>query len=210
MLDPKGLDVNTVRMDTQARLSAPCEVAVALGAPRDHEAAIAVWKASWSAYQAQAGQGAIPSAHEERVQQNLRRPGSFLLVARDPSGPVGISLGLVARETGGSGAPIPGLCHISLVFVMPNRWGEGIGGRLVDAVLHEAVRRGYARAQLWTHADNMRAQRLYASRGFRATGLEQDDDVGARIVQFHRDCISGRLDPDARGQAPPVPADPDR
>jgi GNAT superfamily N-acetyltransferase len=56
---------------------------------------------------------------------------------------------------------LPGLAHLSLVFVEPARWGRGIGGRLVDAVLAEARRRAYDRIQLWTHEDNARAQGLW-------------------------------------------------
>lgn len=42
------------------------------------------------------------------------------------------------------------------------------------------------RVRLWTHADNVRARRLYDGRGFRRSGLERDDDRGERIVQFER------------------------
>jgi len=84
----------------------------------------------------------------------------------------------------GAGPPIVGLWFISLVFVVPDRWGEGIGGRTVDAVLAEARSSGYDRAQLWTHRDNRRAQRLYEGRGFCRSGREQEDDLGERIVQY--------------------------
>ena len=46
--------------------------------------------------------------------------------------------------------------------------------------------RGYERAQLWTHADNARAQRLYERHGFRRTGREKDDDLGEWIVHYER------------------------
>lgn len=63
-------------------------------------------------------------------------------------------------------------------------WGEGLGAALVDAVLVEAHARGYTRAQLWTHADNARAHRLYESRDFQRTGRENHDDVGETIVHY--------------------------
>jgi RimJ/RimL family protein N-acetyltransferase len=57
-----------------------------------------------------------------------------------------------------------------LLFVVPERWGEGIGGVILDAVLAEARRRNYSRIHLWTDEDNERSRRLYRSRGFSPTG----------------------------------------
>jgi ribosomal-protein-alanine N-acetyltransferase len=81
---------------------------------------------------------------------------------------------------------LPGLCHIAMIFVAPERWGEGIGGRIVDEVLKEARSRAYGRAQLWTHADNAHAQRLYERHGFRRTGREKGEDLGEWIVHYER------------------------
>jgi len=73
----------------------------------------------------------------------------------------------------GAGAVIPGGLFLGLVFVLPERWGEGIGGAIMDAVLAEAKRRGYSRVTLWTHEDNVRSHRLYRRRGFSPTGRIQ-------------------------------------
>jgi GNAT superfamily N-acetyltransferase len=70
-------------------------------------------------------------------------------------------------------------------FVAPERWDQGIGGRLVEAVLAEARARGYDRAQLWTQADNPGAQRLYEGRGFRCSGWEKKK-FGERILHYER------------------------
>ena len=74
----------------------------------------------------------------------------------------------------------------AFLFVAPDRWEEGFGGELVDAVLAEARSRGYGRAQLWTNARNARAHRLYERRGFRRTGREGRDDFGETIVHYAR------------------------
>src|SRR5215213_2135810 len=74
------------------------------------------------------------------------------------------------RDTDKDGPVIPGGWFLSYLFVVPERWGEGIGGALLDAVLAEAKRRGYSRMHLWTHDDNERSHRLYRSRGFSSTG----------------------------------------
>jgi len=85
-----------------------------------------------------------------------------------------------------AGPPVVGLCHVGAVFVSPERWGVGIGGRLVDRVLEEARSRGYRQAQLWTHADNSRARRLYEDRGFEHTGRKKEADGGELIVHYIR------------------------
>jgi ribosomal protein S18 acetylase RimI-like enzyme len=109
-------------------------------------------------------------------------------VARAGDTIVGMALAMQGLADDGAGSPVPGLCFISMVFVVPDRWGEGIGGRVVEAVVAEAESRGYDRAHLWTHADNRRAQRLYERHGFRRTGREIVDDLGDRIVQYERAC----------------------
>jgi GNAT superfamily N-acetyltransferase len=77
-----------------------------------------------------------------------------------------------------------------MVFVAPDRWGGGLGGRLVDALLEEVRARGYERAQLWTQTDNARARRLYQRRGFRPSGSEKDE-FEERIVHYQRDLPEG-------------------
>jgi GNAT superfamily N-acetyltransferase len=74
------------------------------------------------------------------------------------------------RGGDGSGPAIPGGCFLSYLFVIPERWGEGIGGVILDAALAEARRRDCSRIRLWTHEDNERSHRLYRSRGFSPTG----------------------------------------
>ena len=74
------------------------------------------------------------------------------------------------RGEDGAGPAIPGGCFLNLLYVVPERWGEGIGGVILDAVLAEAKRRDYSRIHLWTDEDNERSHHLYRSRGFSLTG----------------------------------------
>jgi GNAT superfamily N-acetyltransferase len=153
------------------------------GRPEDIDTAIEVWRVSNTARR---GGQPIPPEHDARVRSNAGKPDAFLIVADDRGAVVGMALGMQGLADDGAGPPIPGLCHISLVFVLPERWGQGIGGRIVDAILAEARSRGYERAQLWTHAANHRAQRLYERRGFHRSGREVEDDLGERIVHYER------------------------
>jgi GNAT superfamily N-acetyltransferase len=92
-----------------------------------------------------------------------------------------------AREDDGAGPVIPGVCHVSHVFVLPGYWGRGVGGMLVDTVLADARRLGYARIQLWTFEAYERAERLYSGRGFRHTGRTMVHEHGELIGQWTRE-----------------------
>jgi GNAT superfamily N-acetyltransferase len=80
------------------------------------------------------------------------------------------------RGDDGAGPAIPGGLFVNLLFVLPERWGEGIGGAILDAILAEAKKRDCTRIHLWTHEDNERSHRLYRGRGFSPTGRIQDDE----------------------------------
>jgi GNAT superfamily N-acetyltransferase len=97
-----------------------------------------------------------------------------------------MALAMPAHEDTGAGPLIPGACYLDLIYVLPDRWGEGIGGVLLDRVLDEARRRGYSQVQLSTHEDNERSHRLYRSRGFSPAGLTRINDAGARVGQWVR------------------------
>ena len=130
--------------------------------------------------------GSAPPEHDPRVRGHLENPSAFLFVADDAGVVRGMAVGMQGLADDGAGPPIEGLCHVGAVFVAPDRWGDGLGGSLVDAVLEEAQTRGYTSAQLWTPADNARAHRLYTRRGFRRTGRQKRDDLGETIAHYER------------------------
>ena len=151
------------------------------GKAGDAESAIAVWKL---ANEARREGAPVPPQHETRVRSYLEMPDSFLAVAEAEHGLAGMAVGMQGLDDDGAGPPIPGLCHIAMVFVHPDAWGQGVGKQLMRHVLDEGTARGYVRFQLWTHADNDRAQRLYEGLGFRRSGREKDDDLGEHIVHY--------------------------
>ena len=153
------------------------------GTSADAETAVAVWQL---ANVARRGGVPVPAEHKTRVHGYLDKSDSFLTVADDAETLVGMALGMQALDADGAGPPLPGLCHISMVFVHPDRWGEGIGKQLMRHLMREGSARGYLGFQLWTHADNHRAQRLYEGLGFRRSGREKDDDLGEPIVHYLR------------------------
>jgi GNAT superfamily N-acetyltransferase len=77
------------------------------------------------------------AARVERVRAHLREPGAWWLVATD--GPVVVGMACAEALQGRAGPVIPGGWYLSYLLVVPEPWGEGIGGAILDAVL---ARRG--------------------------------------------------------------------
>ena len=149
-------------------------IRIRMGDAADVEAAIAVYERSALARR----QGVWPSraARVERARAQLRDPGSWFLVANEGPAVVGMASAEALRGEDGAGPVLPDGCFLNYLFVVPERWGEGIGGLILDAVLAEAKRRHYSRVHLWTHEVNERSHRLYRSRGFSPTGRTAGDE----------------------------------
>ena len=96
------------------------------------------------------------SMYRDELRQTRTR---HYLVAVDGAGIVGWA-GLIAYADE---------AHVSTIGVTRNRQGQGIGGRLLDALLAEADRRSPV-VLLEVRADNERAIGLYERRGFAAIG----------------------------------------
>jgi GNAT superfamily N-acetyltransferase len=162
----------------------PIEIRV--GGPGDVDAAISVYERSNLARRG----GVWPSRAERlaHVTATLRIRASWFLVAYDGNEPVAMASVLPFRTDRGEGPMIPGTSFLDLIYVVPERWGEGIGGATLDAVVEEASRREAGRIHLWTHErDNERAQRLYASRGFVRSGVTGVDEAGQPVAEWRRD-----------------------
>jgi GNAT superfamily N-acetyltransferase len=151
-------------------------VEVRRGHAKDFDPAFALWRRAESARR----KGPPPSVVVERVLGYARRSGAFLQVADSGGEVVGMAL-----VTPASSRPAE-VAFVQMVFVAPERWGEGIGGRLVAAVLGEAKARGFERAQLWVQAEDERTRRLYEGRGFGRTGFRKAGDSGEPIVLYER------------------------
>ena len=86
--------------------------------------------------------------------------------------------------------------HVSTIGVARDRQGEGLGARLLDALLTEADRRRTPVVLLEVRADNESAQRLYRRRGFveigRRRGYYQPSGADAVIMKRKRVRALGR------------------
>jgi GNAT superfamily N-acetyltransferase len=133
------------------------------GEPPDIEAAVDIFARCGMA---QRPDRPTPKARVAEVKATLAAPQTWMFVAVDGSIVIGFAAAMPSREELGAGPLVPGLCYLDLVFVAPERWGEGVGAMLLDTVIAEARGRGFSRIHLLTHDTNDRAHRLYASRGF--------------------------------------------
>jgi predicted N-acetyltransferase YhbS len=93
-----------------------------LARPADLEPALEVWR------RANTAQGKTPDQHRiARIRAKLTDPAALVIVAMADGDVVGVALAEPGRDQDGAGQSLPELCHISMVFVHPDRWGERIG-----------------------------------------------------------------------------------
>ena len=110
-------------------------------------------------------QGFTEKEWRERISRDAPSSLSATWVAADPEERY---VGMVAS------ARIEGTFHIFAMWVEPERRGEGIAGRLLDASLAwvSGIAPG-SEVQLQVNPRAAAAVRLYSSRGFRATGRSE-------------------------------------
>lgn len=89
----------------------------------------------------------------------------------------------------GADASDPQLGHLSRLYVAPELWGQGIGGRLHSSALIHLRDQGYAEATLWVLERNDWARSWYERLGWSVTAERRPvyapggiDDVLYRIV----------------------------
>ncbi|MEV8614401.1 GNAT family N-acetyltransferase [Amycolatopsis sp. NPDC051373] len=94
---------------------------------------------------ANVARGKVPGAERvERVREKLADPEALVLVAVEGGCVVGMVLAEAGRAEDGRGPVEPGLCHVSMVFVRPERWGARVGAALLGALKERAAGRGRA------------------------------------------------------------------
>ncbi len=60
--------------------------------------------------------------------------------------------------------------HLGRLYVEPEQWGRGIGGRLYQAASEQLTGAGFTYATLWVLEGNIRARRWYEALGWQQTG----------------------------------------
>ena len=73
--------------------------------------------------------------------------------------------------------------EITSIYVLPDRWGQGIGHRLMAAGLATLTEAGYESATLWVLDSNVRAIRFYEAAGWHADGTVKHDDMDGTPIR---------------------------
>ena len=95
----------------------------------------------------------------------LAEHGSRHYLVADDNGRVVAYAGLCAYP--------PNESYVQTIAVEPHRQGEGLGTRLLTALIEESLRRGCARLDLEVRADNPTAIALYERHGFTRIGVRR-------------------------------------
>ncbi|MBC5815945.1 MAG: GNAT family N-acetyltransferase [Candidatus Eremiobacteraeota bacterium] len=123
----------------------------------------------------------------ESIARRMTNDDADLLIAEVEGNLAGMLLGSPVREDRGKGPIIQGLAIVSWVAVDPGHWGHGIATRLMEDLLDVLRAKKFRRVILWTHQDNVRAQRMYERLGFTLSGEQTNDSAGALVIQYGRD-----------------------
>lgn len=116
---------------------------------------------------------------ESGWRQVLAQGASELLVARANDEVVGfVSYG---RSRDADAAPATG--EIWAIYVLPARWGSGIGNALWTAARARLAAMGCSSVTLWVLAGNARAIAFYEAQGFALeAGCAKDIEIGGATV----------------------------
>jgi len=114
-----------------------------------------------------------------------QQPASRYYLVADDAGRVAGYAGLLGAGWQGD---------VLTLAVATNRWGNGIGSALLEALLAEAARRGCTEVFLEVRADNARAQRLYRRHQFTEIGIRRGyyQPSGADAVVMKRRLAGAR------------------
>ena len=67
--------------------------------------------------------------------------------------------------------------EVYAIYVLPDRWGTGVGRELMQSAEAELRAQGYDEAVLWVLEDNPRARRFYEAAGWKADGARKPIEI---------------------------------
>jgi ribosomal-protein-alanine N-acetyltransferase len=110
---------------------------------------------------------------------DINRPAGLSVVAEDEGLVLGYAVAWGSEEV-----------HLANLAVAEERRGQGIGGRLLEAVLEFGRRRSALSVYLEVRASNVIARRFYSARGFVPTYLRKGYyENGEDAVIMERDAL---------------------
>jgi len=85
-----------------------------------------------------------------------------------------------------SGVPGDGAYHLGAIYVHPERQGEGVGSRLLEAVESQAREADYDTLQLAVMTDNDEARDFYEPHGFEHAADDYDPDLDVENCVYEK------------------------
>jgi len=85
-----------------------------------------------------------------------------------------------------TGVPADDAYDLAAIYVHPDRQGEGVGSRLVEAVESRAREAGYDTLRLVVMADNGSARGFYEARGFEHAADDYDSDLDVQNCIYEK------------------------
>jgi GNAT superfamily N-acetyltransferase len=159
--------------------------------PGDAPALVALVRACDETYREWAPAGWEPPTVSSRWAESFAEPDRWTQVLLDCDALIGAVAFRQAHEQPvpgpAVGPELEGVAHLSILFVHPSRWREGIAGSMLDDAEAEMVARGYSREVLWT-PEGAPAERFYSARGWERDGRRAWHPwVGLAVVGYARD-----------------------
>jgi ribosomal protein S18 acetylase RimI-like enzyme len=82
----------------------------------------------------------------------------------------------------------PKLAHVMQVFVAASHRGTPVATELMNALVDEAIARGYEHMRLFTPSQAGRARRFYEREGWTQVDEVHDTPLGFPVVEYRRPC----------------------
>lgn len=151
--------------------------------PRDAEAVARIHVRSWqAAYRGQLSDAYLDGLSvEERLGQHraaLESPGPHRTWVAEEDGRV-VGFAVTGPSQDADADERTG--ELYAIYLDPDRFGAGIGKRLLDHALADLRERGFRTATLWVLETNERARRFYEREGWRADGLSTRERVDGEM-----------------------------
>jgi len=100
---------------------------------------------------------------------------------------VGFAQAVLGDRGANAATDSPAAAELPRIYVRPDRWGEGVGSRLLDRVESWCREEGADRLRLLVLADNEVGNAFYEARGYRTVGSRESEFEGQTVTDYVRE-----------------------
>lgn len=145
----------------------------------DFDAVCGIYAASWkSAYRGIIPQEFLDNIHKEKWREGIQSSELISLVMLNGAEMIGTASYCASRFMS-----LKGLGEIVSLYLLPDYWGSGYGGQLLQAAVDGLAELGYTYVFLWVLEENMRARAFYEKFGFQNSGDYLNDNIGGKDLR---------------------------